>query len=304
MFRNIRLILSALILLSLGATYYFEVRLRPDDPTALAKLMQESTDLRTRKALEQTPAHQTRQGVQKDIWTQHHVQIQSEHSDLTLSQNQGEIEAVERLKNIRCVIEADTALTADEGLYTLSSQQFIARTNCLLTHQENWIRGTQIELDFERETVSYEHPTGFLAPFHFQAKKLIWHKREDRIDLTDSVLIEQPDQFTLHADRGTLTLVSSKPEKLFLEGNVQLLSSRVEGKESFAIADTLTYNPHEKTLLFTSPRKVLFWQEGLSLSAPQVLIREDRTVEGKGDVHFTFDLEEQNYIDQLFGKFL
>lgn len=72
-----------------------------------------------------------------------------------------------------------------------------------------------------------------------------------------------------------------------------------------AIADTITYNPMDKTVLLSTeaPKKVLFWQEGLRMSAPEVLLHQDR-IQGLGNVHFTFTLEEQNAIDNLFGKYL
>ena len=57
------------------------------------------------------------------------------------------------------------------------------------------------------------------------------------------------------------------------------------------------------------PKRVLFWQEGVSLSAPAVHLRKDllthkEVVEGKGEVRFTFDLEEKNRIEQLFSQYL
>ena len=104
---------------------------------------------------------------------------------------------------------------------------------------------------------------------------------------------------TLIADTGKF-----QPEKLTLEGNVRLVAAKLEGKESFALAEKVVYDPIEKTLLFSSTKKVLFWQEGLSLSAQEVLIKKDQTVEGKGDVHFCFDLEEKNSIEQLFKQYL
>jgi hypothetical protein len=123
------------------------------------------------------------------------------------------------------------------------------------------------------------------------------------VTLSQHVHIEQPGQLHLEADLGVLTLNEYEPALITLTGNVRLVSSLL-AKESYALADTLTYDPQAKTLLFSAEKRVLFWQEGLSLSAPQVLIHQDQTVEGQGDVHFAFDLEEQNYIDQLFRRYL
>jgi lipopolysaccharide export system protein LptA len=299
----------ALISLLLFGLYWFYIRLRPEDAVFYQKLVQESIDLRHKNALEETPAHQQRQTVQKDIWTQNetrHFQIRSQDSNLTLSQKNEKIEAVEQLKEIECTIQNGFTLTADEGIYTFPSHQFIAQKNCHLKQNQNQIDGTQIHLDLAQEIVTYDNPKGILAsgPLHFSAQKLIWDKKAATLHLTNQVRIEQPEAYTLIADLGTVQLDELQPTLVILEGNVRLIASRVQDKESFAIADTLTYNPIQKTLLFSAEKKVLFWQEGLSLSASEILIRQDQSVEGHGDVHFAFDLDEQNFIDELFKQYL
>lgn len=298
----------ALIAICAIATYWFNVRTGPQDIPAYYNLIQESTELRTKHALEEQPAHQKRQGVQKDIWTQdetRHFQIQSEHSELTLLQKKDKVEAVEKLKQIRCNTGSET-LTADEGTYAFPSHQFTAENNCSLTQSENHIDGTKIHFDLAEEIVTYENPKGTIAAgqIHFTAKNLIWHKKEGKLYLRDQVAIEQRDEFKLVGDKGELTLNELEPLLLVLEGNVRLISSKIQDKESYAVADRLTYDPAEKVLLLTSDRKVLFWQEGLSLSASEVSIREDKSVEGHGDVHFALDMEEQNFIDELFKQYL
>jgi lipopolysaccharide export system protein LptA len=93
-----------------------------------------------------------------------------------------------------------------------------------------------------------------------------------------------------------------------LEGDVRLISSKIRGQKSFAAADSILYGLAEKTLTLSSipPRKVLFWQKDLSLSADQVIVRQDpeTTVEGMGDVHFSFDLEETDYFQKFFQNYL
>jgi lipopolysaccharide export system protein LptA len=287
--------------------YHYHIPLRPEDIIAYERLVQESTELRTKRALEEKPAQQQRQGVRKDIWSHDeitHLQIESEHSELILTQKKDKTEIIEELQKIRCAVENDFTLTADEGIYAYPSHQFIAQKNCHLTQNENHIDGTRIHLDLASEIVTYENPKGTCGTLNFTAKQLIWKKKEGKLYLTDHVTIDQPDQFTLLADEGVLTLNQLHPAELILKGNVRLLSSRIQDKNSYAIADTLIYDPILKTLLFTADKKVLFWQEGLSLSANQIFIRSDQTVEGRGDVHFTFDLEEQNFIDKLFKQYL
>lgn len=299
----------AVISLLLFAVYWFHIRMRPEDAAFYEKLIQESIDLRAKRALEETPAHQKRQGVQKDIWTQNetrHFQIHSLNSDLTLSQKREKIEATEELEEIQCTIQNEFTLTADEGIYTYPSHQFIAQKNCHLIQNQNQIDGTRIHLDLDGEMVTYDNPKGRLAsgPLNFAAKKLIWDKKANQLHLIDHVRIDQPDHFSLLANLGTVDLNELQPTLITLQGNVRLISSRIQDKESFALADTLTYNPTEKTLLFSAQKRVLFWQEGLSLSASEILIRQDQAVEGHGDVHFAFDLDEQNFIDELFKQYL
>ncbi len=307
----------AVISLAILAVYWFHIRMQPEDALFYQKLVQESIDLRTRRALEEQPAHQKRQNVQKDIWTQNetcHFQILSKDSDLTLSQKKDKTEAIEALKEIRCNLQNEFTLTAEEGLYSYPSHQFIAHKNCRLVQEQNQIDGSQIHIDLIQEIVTYDNPVGRLEssslktchnqPLHFTAKQLIWDKRASLLHLIDEVHIEQPGQFTILANLGTIQLEQLHPTLVTLDGNVRLISSQIQNKESYARADKLTYNLAEETLLLSAKKKVLFWQEGVSLSASAILIRQDQTVEGHGDVHFAFDLDEQNYIDEFFKQYL
>ena len=58
-----------------------------------------------------------------------------------------------------------------------------------------------------------------------------------------------------------------------------------------------------------APSRVLFWQNDLQLAAPQIQIAPDSstsliTVQGIGDVHFSFDLNEENAIQEFLRCFL
>jgi len=120
---------------------------------------------------------------------------------------------------------------------------------------------------------------------------------------------QTPLQFTsdtlyLEADRARI----AQPDKtLILEGNIRLISSQFQNKETYAIAETARYCAEENLLILNgSPgRKVLFWQDGFTFTAPEIHIRKDpETVQGVGDIHFTFDLDEQDYFEQIFSKYL
>ncbi len=299
-------LLSAL--LSFGI-YWFFVRIQPEDADRYRKLMAESIELRARKAIETEPAFQERQGVQKDIWTHnetHHFRILSQGSELKVLQKKDQIEATENLKQIEGTTPHGFTLLAEEGSYIYPSHQFVAQKNCLLKQGENQIEGNRIDLDLAEEKLKLENPKGHIAPesLDFTAKFLTWEKEANRLYLIDEVRVTQTDDLILLAKKGIVHLEEFKPTQVTLEGNVRLISSRFQNKESFAMADHLTFDPREKTLLFGAEQKVLFWQEGLTLSASEVLIRKDQTIEGHGDVHFTFSLDEQNRIDEFFKQYL
>lgn len=300
---------AALTVLFSFFIYWFHIRMQPEDPARYQKLVDESVQLRTRRALEEEPAFQERLNVQKDIWTQnetHHFRIQSEGSHLKISQKRDKIEATEVLKKIHCAIPNGFRLLADTGIYTYPSHQFIAEENCRLLQNKNQIDGTRIHLDLIEETVLYENPRGKIALglFDFTAQTLFWEKNGELLYLIDDVCIKQTEDMTFLAKKGTVYLEEFEPKLVVLEGNVRLISSRIQGKESYAMADRLTYDPSEKTLLFSADKRVLFWQDGLTMSATEVLVRENQTIEGYGNVHFTLDLEEQNCIDEFFKQYL
>ena len=55
-----------------------------------------------------------------------------------------------------------------------------------------------------------------------------------------------------------------------------------------------------------SSKRVLFWQDGLSLSAEKIKIGPGEgigSVEGVGNVRFTLDLEEKTLIQDLISKY-
>lgn len=289
--------------------YWFFIRIRPEDPQIYQKLVSESAELRTRKALEHEPAFQKRQGVQKDIWTQdetRHFQIQSRNSGLVIRQKKDKIEATEYLEEIEGITPNELRLTADEGIYSYPSHQFTAQKNCKVAQLNNQIEGTRIHLDLIEEILDMENPKGHIQAgnLDFTAESLIWEKDSNLLRLVNDVRITQTEDLVLLAQRGTLHLENYKPTLVVLEGNVRLISLRFQGKESYAMADAATYNPAEKTFLLGADRRVLFWQDGLTLSASEVLIRQDQTIEGHGNVHFSFDLEEQNRIDEFFKQYL
>ena len=124
-----------------AAAFVFLVQIRPSDPAKYRKLVQESAYLHSRHALERHPAHQMRQGVQKDIWamkagTRLHCCLQSAYSDLTLRQKKDKLEASEELQHIQGFLQEGVdpissmqqvrTFTSVEGTYHYPSHHFIA----------------------------------------------------------------------------------------------------------------------------------------------------------------------------------
>lgn len=260
--------------------YWFSIRVTPEDRIQYNKLMTESIELRTQRALEEQPAHQIRQQVEKEMWTKNETSkftIHSEDSNLTIIQNKDKTELIEKLHNIT-LSTPELTLTADYGLYTFPLQ----------------------------DTLSFENPKGHILSqdLHFTAKSLLWEKEKDVLHLIDDVKITQLDDLVLHAKQGIVELSKFQPTRVILQDDVQLISSRIQGKDGHAMAETLVYDPQNQTLVFSGQKRVLFWQEGLRISANELVIHKDQTVVGHGDVHFSFDLEEQNHINKFFNRYL
>jgi len=102
-----------------------------------------------------------------------------------------------------------------------------------------------------------------------------------------------------------------QPSLLTLKGNIRLFSHDPLKSARFGAADRLTYSLTTRTLILSANpgKKVLFWDEnqGVRLSAPEVHILYDsetkqQNVKGIGAVQFSFTLEEQNKLYQLFPQ--
>lgn len=98
---------------------------------------------------------------------------------------------------------------------------------------------------------------------------------------------------------------SIKPEKVFFEGHVRIISGGPIPYEG--LADTLVYDiPSKNATLSALPsKKVLFYHGGnnLTISADELTIDEDSTThaprfEGKGHVRFTFNKEKDHHLQK------
>ena len=141
MFQRAALYFIALIASSILLAYGFHIRLQPGDDSTYRKLVMESSEIKSRRALERNPAHQKREGVQKDIWSgpdRLHFRLKSAESELVISQKKEKVEAVEKLKHIECWLQDEIdvehslqqirTFSAETGVYHYPSHRFDAQS--------------------------------------------------------------------------------------------------------------------------------------------------------------------------------
>lgn len=142
----------------LAVSYLFLVQVRSSDAPRYRKLVQESVELRSRRALEKHPVKQIREGVQKDIWAvdgkeRLHFRLISVHSELALRQKKDKVEAAEDLQQITGWIQEEVdsiaqiqqvrTLAASDGTYLYPSHRFLATQVHLAFYR---LPGTEIPL--------------------------------------------------------------------------------------------------------------------------------------------------------------
>lgn len=156
MFRRTIAAFSIFLSSTVAVAFWNHVRLRHSDRSAYRRFVNENSARRARHALENHPATQNREKVQKDFWIiqnhqRQHLRIQSEQSELIIHERKGKLEAVEKLSKLECwlqeagneepsILQKPDAvpvcleeqlvrhLTADEGIYFYPSHHFLAQT--------------------------------------------------------------------------------------------------------------------------------------------------------------------------------
>jgi hypothetical protein len=265
-----------------------------------------------------------------------HASTKNREINLFADRASGQIDAgaLFAFQNLRC--QGSVEITTSDGFSAKGGEaRFSALANrggsielipaplaqyCFLTHECDRLEARKVRLDLETKQIICEEPKGEIEaiwnqgfPISFQAKRLIW--RQDLL-LEGGVSFED-ERVHLQADQGRLTYQKQadrlQPDALYCEGSVRLISSVIQEQESFALADQLLYLPKSKTMILSSiaPHRVLFWQSGggISLSAPEIRVQLDspsqrENVQGIGDVHFHFTLQEEDTIETLFSKYL
>lgn len=177
-------------------------------------------------------------------------------------------------------------------LYPESPDQF-----CTLKHLDHVLSAKEMDFDLQNEIIHCLEPEGTIQQtLQFSAQTLEINK--EKMTLSEQVHLQQQNMFTIDAD-----FCEMKDHTIEIANNVRFFS-HLE-KETFALADLIIYHPKEQTLIFKAlaPKRVLVWQEGIQMSAPEIHIQK-QLIQGIGDVRFTFNLEEEGMIDKQISKYL
>ncbi|MDP1608599.1 MAG: hypothetical protein Q8L98_04715 [Chlamydiales bacterium] len=96
-------------------------------------------------------------------------------------------------------------------------------------------------------------------------------------------------------------------EPFQLQGNIHFSSLPEQEGSIYALADSASYYPKTRILILNGSKEknVLCYQDAHTFSAPQLHIHEDtKTIEAKGDVRFSFTVEEKTSFEHIFSKYL
>ena len=219
----------------------------------------------------------------------------------------------------RVVIQMMEDLKAEGGsaIYKIGSLVLypeMPKLHCHLQRADSRVDAQEIHFDLLKKTILCQKAKGKIpleegTPLSFSSDTLLL--QNNWIQLNQNVQIEQAEKFSIYADFAKVTLKDQKPDFVEMTDNVRLFSPCIQNKDAFALAEKIVLHPKQQVLILTaiSPKRVLFWQEGVSLSAPEIHIQKDLVtrqewIQGKGDIHFTFNSEEQNIIDQFISNYL
>jgi len=277
-----------------------------------------------------------------------HFHMSSDHSTLSVKQHKDDMQISEKLENIQCWDETpDTWLHAVTGSYEIPSLQMHAeQIDCM--HNLGALKAGSAIVESLEGQILYLHdhvvfaPSSLDSPVEISSCDAVCNWESSRIEFLRDVEIqlqEVEEKVVAKGDSamyeaGILTLYPKEgDERCHVWREMDRMDAKeivfdlikqemhctdtigqmqsIQNKESFIVADKVVYLCSSQVLILTAApsSKVLFWQDGCSLSAPEIEIRKDpvtgeKVVHGKGDVRFTFTIEEQNMIDRLISQYL
>lgn len=151
-----------------------------------------------------------------------------------------------------------------------------SKSHCQIKQNENWIQAEKILFDLLQMELICLSSKGYIA---------------------EKALFFSADSLKLSLSK------NFHPQLVMLEGKVAL-HGLYQNKKSFCLAEAASYKIDEKEWLLTAEpeKKVLFWQDGLELSAPKLRITD--TIEGIGDIRFILNTEQKHQLLQIFSRYL
>lgn len=215
-------------------------------------------------------------------------------------------------ENVKIFLPSDLTAKGDKALYTDKTLTLLpeGQKSCTLSRLQDEIEAAKAIFSFETETLFLESPNGKFQSndevLSFSSDSLLWNQKESQAKLIGNVKGKREDGSIITSKEALLSIENDQIEKVTFEGDVEIFSPFIQKKDCYCIANTVLLFPKEKTLhLKADPSKrVLLWQDDLSLSAPEARITQDGKIESQGDVHFTLTIDEQNSINQLLSKYL
>ncbi len=152
-------------------------------------------------------------------------------------------------------------------------------------------------------------------------------KEKFPITATGDLAIYKTNSFTLYPKfpkshchlylqaKSPIHLETQKIQFRFIQKELICLQPRgfitINDKPGFLVADEMHFNTENQSLSFssTSSQKVLFWQDGFSLSAHEIQIEKNpitkkETIQGIGDTRFQLTQEETTIINSIISKYL
>ncbi len=241
------------------------------------------------------------------------LSIQSERAFMQADEGKREDQKIEFLNAVDILLGENTSASGDFAIYKMGALTLFPKDPnlfCHLRREKSLVDAKKIHFDLIHETILCQQTRGSLyfeeqSPIFFSGGSLLWQKKKNAIELVENVQIEQTGGFAIQADSAHIVLLDQRPKEMQLQGNVRLFSPNIQEKETFALADSVEMDLVSQKIILKSdaPSRVLLWQDGVRLSAPEVHVSKE-SIQGKGDLRFTFNSEEQNMIEQFISKYL
>ena len=119
--------------ISLGYFTYSNFCVTTDDENLYYKLLDRKVTLTSCEALKRKPLCQNRENVQKDIFVMQnksrlHFRISSEISSIRLTEKKDNIEFIENLENIKCLVQDKIEYNPDKNIFEQKLRYFTAKT--------------------------------------------------------------------------------------------------------------------------------------------------------------------------------